>query len=201
MCLHMTGTCQIKAATLESLSMWASNAPCRQGQAKTPVLGGEMTVALAGIQLACIDDLCSWLRVARIPSKWRAVAHHAACKGSEFACIVLHHCGQHASTSACYTILPYSPPTLTSALTDAFVLAHMNAIFGVQIGRIGGVGGHAVFDNSYFKNILASSVGLGSDKQLVMDPETLPIVKDLAANNQKFLNEFRAAYIKMMNFV
>lgn len=77
----------------------------------------------------------------------------------------------------------------------------MNATFGVQIGRIGGVGGHAVFDNTYFKNILASGVGLGSDQQLVKDPETLAIVKDLAANNQKFQNEFRSAYIKLTNFV
>ena len=69
----------------------------------------------------------------------------------------------------------------------------------VQIGRIGGVGG-ASFDNSYYRSLLESDrVGLGTDQALVRDPETRPIVQEFAANNQKFVDEFRTTYVKLSN--
>ena len=70
---------------------------------------------------------------------------------------------------------------------------------GVQIGRIGGVGG-ARFDNGYYRAILESDrVGLGTDQQLARDPETRRIVQEFANNNQKFVDEFRTTYVKLSN--
>jgi hypothetical protein len=68
----------------------------------------------------------------------------------------------------------------------------------MQIGRIPGVGG-AVFDNGYYQALLRDGSGLGSDRQL-LNPRTRPIVDEYAANNQRFLNDFRTAYIKLMSF-
>lgn len=69
----------------------------------------------------------------------------------------------------------------------------------MQIGRISGVGG-AQFDNGYYKNILASDVGLGTDQAIASDAETRPIVQELARDNRKFVNEFRTAYVKLTEF-
>jgi catalase (peroxidase I) len=68
---------------------------------------------------------------------------------------------------------------------------------GLQIGRITGIGG-AVWDNGYYKTILADSrVGLDTDKALVKDPETKLIVEEFANENGKFLKEFRNTYVKL----
>eukprot|EP00892_Ulva_mutabilis_P011501 jgi/Ulvmu1/8723/UM047_0064.1 len=67
------------------------------------------------------------------------------------------------------------------------------------IGRIPGVGGN-VFDNSYYQAVLSFQAGLGSDRELLEDPETRAIFEDYANNNQRFLDDFRDAYTRLMGF-
>jgi hypothetical protein len=71
----------------------------------------------------------------------------------------------------------------------------------VQIGRIPGVAS-ANFDNGYYQSLLRGEGGLGSDKSLLLEP-TRSMVKEFAdANNgiDKFLKEFRDAYVKLTSF-
>ena len=67
-----------------------------------------------------------------------------------------------------------------------------------QIGRIPGVGGD-VFDNSYYKALLAFEPGLGTDIELVRREETRPMVEEYAADRTRFADDFRAAYTKLSN--
>ena len=68
----------------------------------------------------------------------------------------------------------------------------------LQIGRIPGVGGDT-FDNSYYQALLSFRPGLGSDIELVRSDETRPMVEDYAADNGKFVREFRDTYTKLVN--
>lgn len=67
------------------------------------------------------------------------------------------------------------------------------------MGRIGGVSG-IEFNNGYYRGILESDrVGLGTDQALARDPETRSLVEEYAADNSKFVGDFRTAYVKLMN--
>lgn len=48
--------------------------------------------------------------------------------------------------------------------------------------------------------MLSFRAGLGSDRELLEDPETRRIFEDYASDNQLFLNDFRNAYTRLMNF-
>lgn len=56
------------------------------------------------------------------------------------------------------------------------------------------------FDNSYFKNLLASKGLLNSDEVLVTkNAESLELVKQYAENNELFFQQFAKSMIKMGN--
>lgn len=72
-----------------------------------------------------------------------------------------------------------------------------------------GFGNPLVFDNSYYKILLekpwtssagmASMIGLPSDRALVEDDECLRWIRDYAENQNMFFEDFKNAYIKLVN--
>ncbi|KAJ6995082.1 L-ascorbate peroxidase 6 isoform X2 [Populus alba x Populus x berolinensis] len=72
-----------------------------------------------------------------------------------------------------------------------------------------GFGSPFVFDNSYYKILLekpwkssggmSSMIGLPSDHALVEDDECLRWIKKYADNQNMFFNDFKNAYIKLVN--
>jgi hypothetical protein len=69
----------------------------------------------------------------------------------------------------------------------------------MQIGRIPGVSS-SKFNNGYYIKLLRDGSGLGSDRQLLLNPGTRDIVVEYSKNNEVFLRDFRDAYIKLMSF-
>jgi Peroxidase len=84
-----------------------------------------------------------------------------------------------------------TPPPLQHELRGRPTAARL-----MQIGRIAGVVGD-VFDNSYYQALLSHQPGLRSDAELVRNDETKAIVEELAADNGKFVREFRDAYVAL----
>jgi hypothetical protein len=92
----------------------------------------------------------------------------------------------------------------------------------LQIGNAPDVGGHSIFDNSYYHILLGTckapppkstsaaprrrgllqvgscQAGFPSDSNLLSDPTLAGWVQKYEANNARFLSDFRAAYVKMM---
>ncbi|KAJ4839325.1 putative L-ascorbate peroxidase 6 [Turnera subulata] len=72
-----------------------------------------------------------------------------------------------------------------------------------------GFGNPLVFDNSYYKILLekpwksssgmSSMIGLPSDHALVEDDECLRWIKIYAEDQNKFFNDFKSAYVKLVN--
>ncbi|KAF3775970.1 putative L-ascorbate peroxidase 6 [Nymphaea thermarum] len=72
-----------------------------------------------------------------------------------------------------------------------------------------GFGNPNAFDNSYFKILLekpwkssggmASMIGLPSDHELVEDDECLRWITMYASNEQKFFEDFKDSYVKLVN--
>ncbi|XP_022131500.1 putative L-ascorbate peroxidase 6 isoform X2 [Momordica charantia] len=90
-----------------------------------------------------------------------------------------------------------------------FATQELVALSGAHTIGSKGFGSPVVFDNSYFKILLekpwsdtggmSSMIGLPSDRALTDDDECLRWIKEYANNQNVFFEDFKKAYIKLVN--
>ncbi|RZC62039.1 hypothetical protein C5167_023793 [Papaver somniferum] len=93
-----------------------------------------------------------------------------------------------------------------SFLSKGFSTQELVALSGAHTIGGKGFGSPTVFDNSYYKILLekpwassASMIGLPSDHVLVEDEECLRWINTYADDQRKFFEDFKNAYIKLVN--